>query len=617
MGERRRMPQRASAVLAFGLLTLSLLASGGSAARAVQGVAAKPGTSSVLPRVAGLDARVDPRLAQTFSIEARSASLAALSGQLGGALEIPVSVDPELANQRITLHAARASVLGLQAALASLTRGSWQRVGEPPQHRYLLHADDALAAEAESLRRERRVLALRSFLSTSDALRRRGPEWVASEMRASLAARMPYLPEESLRQISPDFVRLTLLVQPLRLGIGRVVAENGSAWVPFAGLPQQYQELFASFYLEARNRPAAAADNGILEYAPEEVLSAPQARVEYRFVYGDNWTGPLLTIRVGAGDHWATAVLPTVLYELPDYARLFPAAASQRPAALDQFEPVRVLVDTDSQTWDQAITSVARAAKINIVADAFPRPPAFRPAGKGPVIAATTLQATLDDVCRYYGYVWWRHGEFFVFKHRFWAEEQRVSVPEPLEQRLGAEASATGRLSDESLRSLAALTDEQLLSMHLNGTAAGRVAAPMAAFDLNEIQLARSGLLIYSQLDAASALAARTKSLQVAAASPGAQYVFATTGDDRGFPLDDEGAALWRFRLTPETALQRLPAGTAQVGSLRFAFDFGPAGIRTTRLALRLPHVEPPAAPNPPPAMPVPPPDVPGGTAPS
>jgi hypothetical protein len=61
---------------------------------------------------------------------------------------------------------------------------------------------------------------------------------------------------------------------------------------------------------------------------------------------------------------------------------------------------------------------------------------------------------------------------------------------------------------------------------------------------------------------------------------------------DRLLPLTFFEQERWRFRVTDTLRREKLPAGWAHVGTLRFTFDYGHGGTRVTDLALRLPAVD-------------------------
>jgi len=243
--------------------------------------------------------------------------------------------------------------------------------------------------------------------------------------------------------------------------------------------------------------------------------------------------------------------------------------------------------DTTGQAFDQALLMLARKAEINVACDAYPRPELFGPAGARPVLAAATLGEALDQLTTYYGYVYWKLGDFYLFRSRNWADEQRVAVPDRVLQSLTAGVAWPDSLSSGELLALAALTDEQLLTLHLTGRANGGATVAAEAFDLNEVHLARSGLVMFSQLTPSQRSLARTRGIPLRLLPAGPRALFAAAAYDRNITLDpaDEGSG---FRIIPPPSRQAGAAGPSS-NVLQFIFDFGEPGIRRSDLSLWLP----------------------------
>jgi len=72
--------------------------------------------------------------------------------------------------------------------------------------------------------------------------------------------------------------------------------------------------------------------------------------------------GEVLLIRAGAGDTWAQAIMPSVLYPLADFGSLYPDAGG-RAWATELREKVDLTIDPSTQTWDQALMAIARFAR--------------------------------------------------------------------------------------------------------------------------------------------------------------------------------------------------------------------------------------------------------------
>ncbi len=542
-------------------------------------------------------APADERLSRAVSIQARAADVAGVLAQLSRSVGVQMDAEGDAAEQRITLYATNTRIQSLQSALAELLHTRWRPSGDGPSPRYRLAENAALQAQAERLRLSRRATFLARLLQTEQAMRLGDPGVLAESARAGILARFPSYPQEILSDVTPDMLQQSFLLAPMRLGITRVVQQGGSAWVLLRSLPQAYQQLLIDF--AARAMPANAdptvtaqdADAQALRQATlTQVLSNPQARVEYRLLFGDRWTDTVMLVRIGESDHWATALLPAILYDLPDYSVLYPQA-QQRIRDPEFDRQLGVKIDTNVLSWDQALSLISRTAGINAISDSYPRPDVFRGEGPGPILTSGTLEQTLDSVASYYGYVWWHRNGWYYFRNRLWTEQNRVSVPQRLLQELGAGLARDEHLPPAALASLAALTDEQLLTLHLSGRAGGRTYAPLDAFDLNEIQLAHAGLTLFGQMTEQQRTLAQGVGLPYNLLSPMEQYLFASTARDRGILPENDDPERWRFRLTDSFYRERLPAGWAELGSVRLQFDYGGAGVRTAELALRAPAV--------------------------
>ena len=539
----------------------------------------------------------DGRLSRGVTLEVRAATVGSTVDRLGAALDIPMETDRSLSGERITLYAPNARVSQLQQALASLFQSTWVATGSGEQARYRLRGNDALLARAETLRGQRRSQFLARLLELETDVGRRGAAASAQRVRAAVAARRPDLPQESLDQITADYVAQALLLEPLRFGLGSTLLRTDVAWTPLARLNQRQLNLAATFYLgRAPDSVVEAAEDGTSVPTPTGLdpaaLRWPRARVEYRMLYGDRWSGPQLLTRVGTSDSWANALLSSALFPLPDYASLYTIV---RPTDTATYRPIDVKIDPTVQTWDQALAAISRRADINVVSDVYLRPDVFRPAEPKRILEGINLAQLLDKVSDYYGYVWWKEGDFYVFRHRMWAEERRVAVPDRTLQSMGASLAADQALSSEALTNLAALSEEQLLTLHLYGTAAGRADAPLAAFDFEEMSLLRAGLTLFSQLSESQRELARGRGVPFAVMNPVQQYLFSSLAYDRGVILNPDDQAEWSFRLTDRFERRRVGAGWAEVGQISLDFDCGIHGTRTTTMAARVPAYERPA----------------------
>jgi hypothetical protein len=579
--------KRRQSVFSAGLLLLGLFCCGTAA----------PGSAQTAPRK---DARLDAQLA----VEVRAADLGELTDQLSSSLHVPLATDPEAGSQRVTLHAEKTSLASLQRGLAALFRASWNSTGEGDAARYKLVSSPLLPGEVARLRQQRRSGFLTRLLQTENAFSRGKGEAATVSIQKDLARRMPFLPQATLDSITPEYLNQSLLADPLRLGLTDDLVRTSAVSIPLVRLSAPHQRLLASLFLERyegllSEAQVASTEEGAGALPPgvpdPRVLYLPQSRVEYRLLFGDRWSGDLLLTRVGIPDNWAVAALPSSLYSLPDYSSLyqFPAVKENDP---DLLRPVNVNVDTDAMGWDQALLTVARAARVNVLSDSYLRPEVFRASEKGPIIVGTTLRETLDRIADFYGYVWWKQGDWYLFRNRLFGEFERTAVPVRVTRSISQALSKGDRLSTSALASLSGLTDEQLLSMQLYADAAGRPFASDRAFNLNEVDLARTGLLIYSQLTEAQRELARGTGIPFVLLNQQQQYLFLTAAYDRGILLNPYERDLWRFRVRERFDRERLPAGWAELGGVRMIFDYA-GTARSAQLGIRVPALEPaPAA---------------------
>jgi len=553
-------------------------------------------TSSAGRAQEGPDARLDRQLA----LEVRMADLGQLTAQVAKSLNVPLETDSAMGDRIVTLHAERTSVRGLQNALARTFRANWQIIGDGDARHYRLAESASFSSAVEGLRRHRRFTFLNRVLQTEAALARRRPDVLATSLRRDVARRLPYLPQDTLNQITPEFVNQALMASPLRLGLVDELARTGRALVPLYRLSPVHQRLIASLFLERYESGLSRTQLSSNLEAPRDlppgvpdprVLYIPQSRLEYRLLFGDRWTEDLFVARVGAADNWASAVLPSALFDLPDYSGLYadvpPVPANDAALARN----VNVNVDTDAVGWDQALLMVARAGKVNVLSDTYLRPDVFRPEEKGPIVVGTTLGETLDRLAEYYGYIWWKEGDWYLFRSRLFGEQERAAVPPRVTRTVAADLAENDRLTTEGIATLAALTSEQLQSMHLFARAEGKPYAPADEFDLNQIELARVGLTIQAELSEAQRELARGRGLPFVLLSPAQQYLFLSTANERGLMLDPNDRDLWRFQSRETFAKEKFPTGWAQVGTVRFVFDY--AGMeRESEIGVRVPTVE-------------------------
>jgi hypothetical protein len=595
-GDHRRRPPAGPGLLATGsLLLLSSL------------VAAQPSSTPSQPPPAGPTAPAppgavptpagQPALAATsrkFALEVRAAAVGEVASRLGSALGVPLSVEAPLAEQRIMARAAETTLTEVMRASGQLLGSAWEA---SPTGGHRLPRGAAMETAAAQLVADRRSGLLRRLLAIGLAMGRSTAPSYPAQLRASLAERRPDLPPDLLQEVDADYLSYTLLLGPLHGALERSLTGAGFAALPVRSLSSAYQELAVRFLANhlagagaggaSPPDPATALQHAIL------TLNQPQARLEYRLFYGDEWAEELVVIRAGSPDHWATATLAGVLAALPDGRSLYPQAEAAATGE-ELGRPVPQSIPLAGQSVDQVLSALANAQGLQVMADSYARPPVFRPQPPGEIRAGTTVREALDIVARAYGYFWWKQDGWYLFRHRLWPEEARVAVPDSLLRSLGEVARAGNRLDHDSLALLAELSDEQLLSLNLAGRAEGRPTAPVAALELGQLDLARRGLQFYRSLTSPQRELAIGTGLPFSYLFPNQQREFAVLAYDYGYPVDPDAADSLSFRLAQSFASG---AGGALNGMLVFQFALAPGVTRTAKLSLRLP-APPSPAPN-------------------
>lgn len=534
----------------------------------------------------------DPRLEKAFALEVRAATVGSVLDRLSTAMDVRMEADRTVGAERVTLYAPRATVGGLQEALAALYQSDWARTGTGEETRYRLQSNDALLARAERLRGQRTSQFITQLQQLELEVQRRGAAAAAARLQSQVRQRRPDLPQASLDQITADYVGQAHLLAPLRAGLAAPLLRTGFAWTPLARLPDPSLRVAQVFYLGQGGASQAAAANGNRALDPA-ALAWPRARQEFRLLYGDRWAGNLLLTRVGTSDSWANAALASALFPLPDYGSLYSDVA-KRPIDAASYKQVDVKIDPTVQTWDQTLAALSKGASINVLSDVYLRPDVFRPADPNRVLTGATLSQLLDQVADYYSCVWWKAGDFYIFRNRMWAEERRVAVPDRLLQTMGQNLAADQELSAEALNGLSALTDEQLLTLHLYGSAAGEPQAPAGSFDFEEVSLVHAGLLMISQMTDAQRDQARGRGLPFALMSPVQQYLFTSLAYDRGIAVPLEAQMTWSFGFHDRFDRKRVGAGWAEVGRITMDFNCGLNGTRQAVIAARAPAFERP-----------------------
>jgi hypothetical protein len=547
-----------------------------------------------------LDPRTDARLNQELNLEVRSAPIADVFQRLSGPIGVQLGAQAGIADQRVTIYGRRSTLHGLLRPMGALFRSPWVRVGSGSEMTYALSRPTEFEAQAVRAEGQRRTAFISRLLATADALNVGDPEAVAAQVRNDVAARAPYLTDDALDAVTADYLGQTLLALPLRRGLSVNLLRAGNVWTPLRRLPPVEQRMMLDFAAEyyQRNPPVIGGDETTTaEFGPSaptpEVLESPNARVEYRLLYGDRWTGEVLLIRVGTGDSWATAILPSSLFGLPSPVALYPEA--DRQIAYPELNArVDYAIDTKILGFDQALTGIAKRSGINIIADSYPRPAPFREAVATPVLTGATLGQLLGQVAQYYGYIWWKESDYYVFRHRFFAEEARVDVADRFLLGLGMTLTPERRITAATLALLAALTEEQLMTLHLTAGALQSVLPPEQQFDFNEVHTARAALVLFQALPPQQRELVTGRGLPAIFLPANEQRTFANLAYDRGILLDPTQQYLWGFRVSGQLDPEPVGSPPARIGRIQFIFAFGQGAVRRTTLPIKIP-VPPPA----------------------
>lgn len=505
-----------------------------------------------------------------LALEVRKAEVQRFLEQLSSSLDLPISADPALHSRRISIFAPRATLQSLRPALGSLYGGSWAAAESR------LKASPVVTAAAQVLLLQRRQQFIDRVVELALRIEAGEGEAAAGAIRESVRRREPALPPEAIAEISPGYLAQALLALPLAGDMGHLLAQTGSAMAPLRLLPPAFQQLFAAFYGEQFGE-APFSQSG---------LTLPQARIDYRLLYGDRWTGTMLVMRAGTEDRWAEAMLPAVLFDLPEDLSIYPAR--QRPGG-DESVLTGLVLDPNRQSWEEALALISSDQKINILTDAHLRPEVFRPGTRLPTITAANRRDLLNRAAQAYGYDWWREGDWYIFRHRRWAEEEAAAPPAELLASAASDLARTGRLSSGTLIALAALPEGQLLSLDLAGRAGSRGQADPEDFDLNRLELVRQGLLLFALLPPGQTDLARTSGIPLSLMPEAAQLRFAGIGYGRGTTPARDSVDSWRFSLRDTLVRTREPAGWSYAGEVTLLLEMGPAGRREARLSLRLP----------------------------
>lgn len=528
--------------------------------------------------------------APAFNIEVRNAAVGDLLQQLGRNAGVSLRADAAIFDQRVTLAARNVTVADVQAALASLFHATWREDGT-------LVSDPEWLGQVEAYRRRRDTQLVAAIHRIRTDIERGQPSRYAAALAAEVRARHPDLTGE-LAHLSLDYLRHATLVLALDRSVVPTLVRTGSVAIPFSRLPLGLRPVVTRFVM-ANLPPQDVAwilDGGLYPasagVAPPRVL---EPRLEYHLLYGDAVSGPLLLVRAGLPDSWATVIFPSTLAALPSSRELFPPA----PVELNDPALLRRIarpLDLTALDWDQGLLALAQATGLKIIADAYLRPPLFATDPRTFEAQGLTVKEALDHFARRHRAFWWKQGDWVCFRREFWLDETRVAVPERRLRQLGETLATQTRLADEQLDWLAGLRDEQLLTLHLAGSAAGGgQAAPLAAFDLNEIELLRQALRFWQTLLPEQREVAVQSGLPAALMQPLQLQGYLRIGLERGYPPDPTAPGGANFRVYH--SFRRSTDDRHFVGALLFEMGFAPGVSRTARLALALPA---PRSPRPP-----------------
>jgi hypothetical protein len=554
---------------------------------------------------------IQVKAAPLHAVVAEMADASGVKMRLGRAL-LPAT-EPGPGDQRVTLYAPRASVAQFQRAVATLLRLRWTRAELPaepalgvrglgadaggrepraashePSYRYTLEAEPRARAQVQALRERQAARFLERLLETAVAMTSPATATAhAAALREAFQIRHPQFPERRLEELDVEFLRQSLLVAPLDGLLRARLAHSRSLSLPLTWLNDPSAALLASFALGEPGGQEA----GLIRDPRSLVL--PAARAQYRLLYGDRWTDTLLRVRVGTVEDGRTAWLPSILYREEDGATLYPESRAQpNDAAIWRRLPADFSMT--GRNWEEDLLKVARAMKIRVASDAYPRPSLFDIPSERPALAGVPLGDALDRLCQAYGMFWWKQGDWHYFRHRTWPEEERVDLPERFLRRFRESVREEGRLSPDDLLVLGSLEDEQLMTLGLRASrtsgsgeaapAAG-ATAPYRALDVEGAGLAAASLIFYRALAPAQRELAESAGLPALWLTPIQQQLFASVAAELGYSPSMESLPGWGFVIEqqfPPAGEGRAPTG----GRIRFHWHFGQGLQRTATVAI-------------------------------
>lgn len=512
-------------------------------------------------------------LEKALAIDVRSAPLADVLARAAEASGVRMTAAPPAGDQRVTVHAARATVGELQSALRDLLRLRVSRRGSGAAERYTFSDDPHRVAQADAWRLRQAQTFLQSLERTTAAVAAGRDTETARTLRERSHREHPEFPDAALDAISADYLRQSLLLTPLTPALRGRLIQAGSVSLPLAWLSPRDQELLAAF---ARGGPGRAA----LDESPWLPGGSP-ARAQYWLLYGDRWTDEMLLAQAGAPGAWSTAMLPSILFRQRDDSALYPEAA-ERPDDPDVWRRLPPQFTTAGKDWDSLLTDLAATMQIRLAADSYARPWLFQTDQPLPEVAGIRLRDALDRLCRQHGYFWWKQDGWYLLRSRNWVAERRVAVPDRLLRGWVESVRATGALPAQDLFQLAALTNEQLLTLDVEALGAGNADVPSGGLDPNEAALISTGLLFFRTLPPAERSLAWAGELPALWLPPAQQEWFAAVAAQYGVPLLPENAESWSFAVRQEFGSR--PEGEAGSrepvsGSVAVEWRFGPGVV--------------------------------------
>lgn len=550
------------------ILTLGLLLAGPLAAAPAD---APPSPST--PAARG-EARAEvPPLEKPLAISVRSAALSDVLRHASQASGVTMTATGPAADQRVTLHAGRATAGELQAALRALLRLRTSRRGEGPAERFAFSHDPRLTAAAEAWRLRQADALGQAVLRTAGAFASGREEATVRALAGRFRQAHPEFPASALAALDADYLRQSLLFLPVTPARRAQLGQTGWLSLPLAWLPPGEQQLLASFAQGGEGR--GAMDAALWE----DGLMGP--RVQYRLLYGDRWTDRMLLAQVGTPGSWTSAMLPSILFRQRDDSALYPQA-EERPDDPDVWRRLPPRVEIAGKDWDSALVELAQSMQIRLAADSHARPWLFNTDRPLPEIGGIPLRDALDRLCQAQGYFWWKQDGWYLLRSRTWAEESRVAVPDRLLRQWVAAVQEDGALAAPELLQMAALTDEQLLTLDLQSRPPGSAEFLGAGFDPEAAALMANSLLLFRSLPPAQRELALEEGVPAVWLPPAQQNLFAAVAAQYRIALLPEDAESWRFRIRQSfpSAGEReaaLPTARRVSGTLTAEWRFGNA----------------------------------------